>query len=84
MNNGPQGVQTRGKFFRAIPSTTGDKPLRAEGRSESMTYYATRKTVAYGGSVYVVLDKSWGIKAGEMVTIQVDKADAGVTAEEGH
>lgn len=49
-----------------------------------MTYYATRKTVAYGGSVYVVLDKSWGIKAGEMVTIQVDKVDAGIATEEGH
>lgn len=49
-----------------------------------MTYFATRKTVAYGGSVYVVLDKSWGIKAGEMVTIQVDKVDTGSTTEGGH
>ena len=48
-----------------------------------MEYYATRKTVAYGGSVYVVLDKTWGIKAGDMVQIQVRPIDARSEAQEG-
>lgn len=40
-----------------------------------MKYYATRKTVQYGNSTYVVLDKDWGIRPGDMVQIEVERVD---------
>lgn len=35
-------------------------------------FKSTRRTVRFGGSTYVCLDKSWGIEPGEMVTIEVE------------
>lgn len=51
-----------------------------------MTYIGTKKTVAYGNSTYVVLDKNWGIRPGQMIRIAVDVLDddRGSEAEEGH
>ena len=49
-----------------------------------MKYTATKRTVAYGGSTYVVLDKAWGFKPGELVNITAEHADdAGSDSEEG-
>lgn len=49
-----------------------------------MKYTATKRTVSYGGSTYVVLDKAWGFKPGELVNITAERADdSGVGPEEG-
>lgn len=55
-----------------------------------MKFSATRPTVKYGNSTYVVLDKSWGIKPQEIVRIEVEPTgrfkkaddDSGVDSEE--
>ncbi len=80
-HTGPRRVQTCRHLLERNPIPLQGTNLREPGGD--MVYIATRKTVAYGGSTYVVLDKSWGIKPGELIQIQVDRVDRGSEAEEG-
>ena len=82
----PRGAESPGGTLATcvlrIPSRRPGPLTRAERKGgemkEGTRFKSTRKVVRFGGgSTYVCLDRSWGIKPGDMVTIEVEKVDDG-------